>query len=230
MASYPSTLLTSGKKLVSSKSGLRMLCVNDAEKSAFEINEPNWQVDCEQPVCNKCSKKFTFKIRRHHCRRCGKIFCSDCCKNKLALPRLSFVDPQLVCTDCLHVAKKEISLYENLVPILTKGAEFLAKENQSVFCKLDVKSLRELVFNCLSPDGYLEGVLLREIESFQCLTDPLEQNVDGVGLVGVNIKYKSGVELKTLKLMVPNSIINRKDAVTFLLTLQKVVRLIFDSS
>ena len=47
MASYAPTMSASGKKLVSTKSGLRILCINDAEKSAFEINEPAWQVDCE---------------------------------------------------------------------------------------------------------------------------------------------------------------------------------------
>ena len=34
----------------------------------------------------KCSTKFSFRKRRHHCRTCGLIFCSTCCNQKLILP------------------------------------------------------------------------------------------------------------------------------------------------
>ena len=40
---------------------------------------------------------------------------------KIALPRLSFVDPQRVCSDCELVAKKELELYDRHLPVLIKG-------------------------------------------------------------------------------------------------------------
>ena len=47
MASTPLSSPTSslGKKLVNTKSGLRMISVIDEERSAFEIDEPVWQND-----------------------------------------------------------------------------------------------------------------------------------------------------------------------------------------
>lgn len=47
---------------------------------------PKWVPDAEAPACMNCDAKFTFTKRRHHCRACGKVFCSQCCsmKNRLA--------------------------------------------------------------------------------------------------------------------------------------------------
>lgn len=45
---------------------------------------PVWQPDEDAKVCNgrkegkACGAEFGFFTRRHHCRRCGLIFCSDC--------------------------------------------------------------------------------------------------------------------------------------------------------
>lgn len=39
---------------------------------------PVWEHDDVTSTCRSCSKKFTFFTRKHHCRRCGKIFCADC--------------------------------------------------------------------------------------------------------------------------------------------------------
>jgi ankyrin repeat protein len=38
-----------------------------------------WQPDSEAPICNHCHVRFHFFRRRHHCRRCGKVMCSECC-------------------------------------------------------------------------------------------------------------------------------------------------------
>ena len=38
-----------------------------------------WQPDSSQNKCLCCSKEFKILMRRrHHCRFCGNIFCSDC--------------------------------------------------------------------------------------------------------------------------------------------------------
>ena len=37
-----------------------------------------WQLDDEAPMCGDCKAEFGLFTRRHHCRRCGKIFCGDC--------------------------------------------------------------------------------------------------------------------------------------------------------
>jgi hypothetical protein len=37
-----------------------------------------WVRDCDSAKCQCCGKEFTFIRRRHHCRFCGKLFCSHC--------------------------------------------------------------------------------------------------------------------------------------------------------
>ncbi|KAF2396407.1 FYVE-domain-containing protein [Trichodelitschia bisporula] len=39
----------------------------------------HWKPDASSPNCDApaCSKPFTFLSRRHHCRRCGQIFCGE---------------------------------------------------------------------------------------------------------------------------------------------------------
>ena len=49
------------------------------------IIAPIWLSDNDTDVCMKCSARFTFRRRRHHCRACGLIFCSECCNLKLTL-------------------------------------------------------------------------------------------------------------------------------------------------
>ena len=106
-----------GKRLVNSKSGLKMLCQHDKDTSPWELAEPQWVLDTEVNICTKCEVKFTFLNRRvsctfkfievlyyyykyssfdffqHHCRRCGKIFCKNCTPFKVHLHRMAFVDP-----------------------------------------------------------------------------------------------------------------------------------------
>ncbi|XP_016326372.1 zinc finger FYVE domain-containing protein 21-like [Sinocyclocheilus anshuiensis] len=101
-----------GKKLVRSPSGLRMVPENGAFTSPFSLDEPQWVPDKECPRCMQCDTKFDFITRKHHCRRCGRCFCDKCCSQKVALPRMCFVDP-LPCS-LLH-EEKDICSYMSLL-------------------------------------------------------------------------------------------------------------------
>ncbi len=37
-----------------------------------------WQPDEAMEQCTRCKTEFGFFNRRHHCRKCGRIFCGDC--------------------------------------------------------------------------------------------------------------------------------------------------------
>lgn len=54
-------------------------------------DHPQWQLDIEVSNCPKCSKKFSFFNRRHHCRKCGKVYCSNCCNRFTSYLPMSFV-------------------------------------------------------------------------------------------------------------------------------------------
>ncbi|XP_075225034.1 zinc finger FYVE domain-containing protein 21-like isoform X1 [Lycorma delicatula] len=118
------------KKLIRSKSGLRIVVTDDFHKSPFVIGEPQWTPDKEVSKCTKCSAKFGFTTRKHHCRRCGNIYCSACSDEKLDLPRMCFVDPVRICSDCAPTTIQENKFFECQLKILTGGASFLL-ENRS---------------------------------------------------------------------------------------------------
>ncbi|XP_077318595.1 zinc finger FYVE domain-containing protein 16 isoform X2 [Lithobates pipiens] len=58
------------------------------ENQAPGQRQPTWIPDSVAPNCMNCSIKFTFTKRRHHCRACGKVFCSVCCSQKCKLQYL----------------------------------------------------------------------------------------------------------------------------------------------
>lgn len=63
--------------------------------SANRDEEAVWQEDSGVKACPLCETKFTFFNRRHHCRKCGKIFCNKCCgKFCTFIPGSSVVEPE----------------------------------------------------------------------------------------------------------------------------------------
>ncbi|XP_023216521.1 lateral signaling target protein 2 homolog isoform X2 [Centruroides sculpturatus] len=61
---------------------------------------PPWLPDNLSAHCMACKAPFTIIRRRHHCRNCGKIFCSRCSSNSVPLPRYGHNKPVRVCNQC----------------------------------------------------------------------------------------------------------------------------------
>uniref|UniRef100_A0A8D1B1Z9 Lateral signaling target protein 2 homolog n=1 Tax=Sus scrofa TaxID=9823 RepID=A0A8D1B1Z9_PIG len=61
---------------------------------------PEWVPDEACGFCTACKAPFTVIRRKHHCRSCGKIFCSRCSPHSAPLPRYGQVKPVRVCTHC----------------------------------------------------------------------------------------------------------------------------------
>ena len=89
-----------------------------------------WIPDNSTEQCKLCGQKFGYLLRKHHCRRCGHIFCSSCACNFGSIP--SYLPKTLhysdvgnkvrLCTTCLveiNTAKKSRPLVEiiSLIPI-----------------------------------------------------------------------------------------------------------------
>ena len=53
------------------------------KKDRQTIGEVEWMPDKDAPACLLCEKKFSIRVRRHHCRRCGAVFCANCSKARL---------------------------------------------------------------------------------------------------------------------------------------------------
>ncbi|XP_077477476.1 lateral signaling target protein 2 homolog isoform X1 [Stigmatopora argus] len=70
-----------------------------AREGQFE-DPPDWVPDEVCSSCIACKAPFTVIRRKHHCRSCGKIFCSRCSSHSAPLPRYGQVKPVRVCTHC----------------------------------------------------------------------------------------------------------------------------------
>ncbi|XP_028251201.1 lateral signaling target protein 2 homolog isoform X2 [Parambassis ranga] len=70
-----------------------------AREGKFE-DPPDWVPDEACNSCIACKAPFTVIRRKHHCRSCGKIFCSRCSSHSAPLPRYGQVKPVRVCTHC----------------------------------------------------------------------------------------------------------------------------------
>ncbi|ODQ66238.1 hypothetical protein NADFUDRAFT_50159 [Nadsonia fulvescens var. elongata DSM 6958] len=52
---------------------------------------PTWQPDADVRVCNGCHREFNWWWRKHHCRRCGLVMCSNCSSQTTAYTPTTYV-------------------------------------------------------------------------------------------------------------------------------------------
>ncbi|KAG0726334.1 Zinc finger FYVE domain-containing protein 21 [Chionoecetes opilio] len=149
------TSTSPGKRLLRSKSGLRIVPMSESDRSPFELKEPEWIPDKQSPTCMDCEDKFDFLKRRHHCRRCGRVCCASCCDTRMELPRMCFLDPVRLCSTCVTPTLKEKTFFNHDLKILMTGAIlYLAGDNPSLVhcCLSPDQRFLVLSSNCNSPD------------------------------------------------------------------------------
>lgn len=96
------------QKLLASRNSISGL--PQSSPTEFE-SSPVWVPDSEASICMHCRKsQFNFINRRHHCRKCGIVCCSNCSEQKFLLPNLSS-KPVRVCRTCFN--KLTISSLQN---------------------------------------------------------------------------------------------------------------------
>jgi len=97
-----------------------------------------WVDDKNVTKCYKCNSEFSFFYRKHHCRCCGRIFCYNCCYDRINIPE--------------QITQNELpiqSLSHNNIGILSKDStdEFkYPRQNQRVCleCKKKILEIRDL--------------------------------------------------------------------------------------
>jgi hypothetical protein len=57
----------------------------DAAPAPGLLQGARWKADSEKAACEKCNKPFSIMRRKHHCRRCGGLFCDACSAKKVDL-------------------------------------------------------------------------------------------------------------------------------------------------
>jgi hypothetical protein len=65
--------------------GLSVAPAKTAQDLTGLAHAARWKRDTEVNECEKCKKPFKVFLRRHHCRRCGGIFCEPCSSWKVDL-------------------------------------------------------------------------------------------------------------------------------------------------
>ena len=69
-----------------------------------------------------CYEQFTFVKRRHHCRACGKVFCSKCSDHFMALPQFGLDQLVRVCNHCDLLMNRSYDLANHATPPLETGS------------------------------------------------------------------------------------------------------------
>ncbi|XP_050535792.1 RUN and FYVE domain-containing protein 2 isoform X3 [Daktulosphaira vitifoliae] len=81
------------------------------EVANSSLTQAHWERDNEVSNCKKCKKEFSLTRRKHHCRHCGGIFCTQCSDNMMMLP--SSAKPARVCDECNLVLVERYSVVPN---------------------------------------------------------------------------------------------------------------------
>ncbi|KAH7027248.1 uncharacterized protein B0I36DRAFT_364481 [Microdochium trichocladiopsis] len=62
-------------------------------RSTSEFILPRWQPDAEVTLCPICSTQFGIFVRKHHCRKCGRVVCNACSPHRIVIPHQYIVRP-----------------------------------------------------------------------------------------------------------------------------------------
>lgn len=68
------------------------------------LHKAVWVPDSASKQCMICKQKFTAFVRKHHCRMCGRVVCSQCSPDKADIAQLSGLSPsgklERICSQC----------------------------------------------------------------------------------------------------------------------------------
>ncbi|KAI0818401.1 hypothetical protein GGR55DRAFT_73673 [Xylaria sp. FL0064] len=61
--------------------------------SPHQFTVPCWQPDSEVTKCPICGVQFGMFLRKHHCRKCGRVVCDRCSPHRITIPHPYIVRP-----------------------------------------------------------------------------------------------------------------------------------------
>jgi len=119
---------------------------------------PDWEEDRAWGVCSSCCKGFSTSNRRHHCRACGKLFCSKCSSFWRPLPQLGYPDslPVRVCKLCANANSRQVEIECDLA----KSWNQISKVSENELHHFPLETIYSLLEETISNDLKLTGKLL----------------------------------------------------------------------
>ena len=126
-STWESDIKFSSSHLLGSSAGERGPILS-TEKDALislgsKIVSPVWEQDSNAVQCYNCSIAFTLVERRHHCRRCGNVFCERCSSKRIELLLFQLRTPARVCDNCFRIAPRENEFVGVHLPRLRAGTK-----------------------------------------------------------------------------------------------------------
>ena len=132
-----------------------MLCCCGKSEIALVVHGVIWEADADCKSCRLCKDGFNFLRRRHHCRKCGKLVCSECSTERLpqdetqyqlvheksGAPRTSDQIPKLVrvCDECSDQRLEGVSRRVHVRDISTYSTDCTdIDEEQDQFPDMDI--------------------------------------------------------------------------------------------
>ncbi|KAL0592274.1 hypothetical protein ABG067_000382 [Albugo candida] len=76
------------------------------KQSMYFLKNISWVPDNLAEKCYACQVAFTLVLRRHHCRRCGNVFCDSCSSSRMPIVSANIFTPVRVCDKCSVAARK----------------------------------------------------------------------------------------------------------------------------
>lgn len=115
--------------------------------------------DDEAVKCMACDEIFNMVVRKHHCRKCGALFCDKCCQNRLLIPK-----------DLLLIPPKRLPGFllekQSCIPqrCCTKCCEDL-KDDQLRLRALLSKANQHTILEREAPERYLNSPVAFSLEA-----------------------------------------------------------------
>jgi hypothetical protein len=125
-----------------------------------------WQSDEEASNCNSCYRTFSFFLRRHHCRWCGRVFCDRCSGNRqevvpgmilgpgnIADQRFLSTSPMRmrVCNSCYgrqHAADHFRSRAQTMPPMTSNPSTQQRQHSQTTSNQSIASTQPDVIFEC----------------------------------------------------------------------------------
>lgn len=149
--------------------------------SDSETRPTLWVPDHAASSCMGCHTQFWFGRRKHHCRSCGRLFCSECSEQAVPIPDEQLYQPVRVCDQCFeHLTLGTAATTQHVIPCDTTGSEVQVPADGGEETAIDAATLDQCVQNDTSEEKAVEkqveerlniGPATVQLDKIECHTE-----------------------------------------------------------
>jgi len=189
-AVQPSSPLSAARATIAMESA----AVLSSSLDSIGASMSQWVPDSERKECGDCCQLFSPFIRRHHCRSCGEIFCANCSRRFLLLPKYKlngYDQPQRTCNTCVELhgpsSLQSVGTVEHRLPVW--DLPMVVSKKLPMAMNGELMEVGEYVLRvCSSSKVAVSFVLSQAVESEDDLTDWEKRIARGRATLDVNVE------------------------------------------